>query len=56
MNTANLPCECSNTRSSDDSTHCLAARMVYAVARDFPSAGSFKPAVTPRPIHVLIAW
>ncbi len=30
------------------------ARMVYAVARDFPSAGSFKPAVTPRPIHVLI--
>ena len=30
------------------------ARMVYAVARDFPAVGSFKPAVTPRPIHVLI--
>ena len=28
-------------------------RMVYAVARDFPSTGSFKPAIAPRPIHVL---
>jgi Protein of unknown function (DUF1549)/Protein of unknown function (DUF1553)/Planctomycete cytochrome C len=28
-------------------------RAVYAVAREFPSTGSFKPAVTPRPIHVL---
>jgi Protein of unknown function (DUF1549)/Protein of unknown function (DUF1553)/Planctomycete cytochrome C len=31
-----------------------APRMVYAVARDFPPTGSFKPAVTPRPIHVLM--
>ncbi len=30
-----------------------AIRMVYAVTRDFPSAGSVKPAVAPRPIHVL---
>jgi hypothetical protein len=30
-----------------------ALRKVYAVAREFPSTGSFKPAVTPRPIHVL---
>jgi Protein of unknown function (DUF1553)/Protein of unknown function (DUF1549)/Planctomycete cytochrome C len=29
-------------------------RMVYAVTRDFPSTGSFKPANTPRPIHLLI--
>jgi hypothetical protein len=31
-----------------------AAQMVYAVARDFSPAGSFRPALTPRPIHVLI--
>jgi hypothetical protein len=30
-----------------------APRMVYAVARDFPATGSFKPAGSPRPIHVL---
>jgi Protein of unknown function (DUF1553) len=30
-----------------------ALRTVYAVAREFPSTGSFRPAVTPRPIHVL---
>jgi hypothetical protein len=30
-----------------------AVRMVYAVTRDFPATGSFKPAVVPRPIHVL---
>ncbi len=28
-------------------------RMVYAVTRDFPMEGSFKPAATPRSIHVL---
>ncbi|HEX2747991.1 MAG TPA: DUF1549 and DUF1553 domain-containing protein, partial [Verrucomicrobiales bacterium] len=30
-----------------------APRMVYAVARDFPAKGSFKPILKPRPIHVL---
>jgi hypothetical protein len=31
-----------------------APRFVYAVTRDFPASGSFKPARTPRPIHVLV--
>ena len=30
-----------------------APQMVYAVTRDFPPRGSFKPAPTPRPIHLL---
>ena len=30
-----------------------APSMVYAVAREFPTAGSFHPSGTPRPIHVL---
>jgi len=30
-----------------------APRLVYAVTRDFPSKGSFKPAVSPRPIYLL---
>ena len=29
------------------------ARLVYAVASEFPSKGSFKPPIEPRPIHVL---
>ena len=31
-----------------------APRKVYAIAKDFPPTGSFKPAVTPRPIHMLM--
>ncbi len=30
-----------------------APQMVYAITHDFPPAGSFKPAATPRPIHLL---
>jgi hypothetical protein len=30
-----------------------APQMVYAITRDFPPVGSFKPAATPRPIHLL---
>ncbi len=29
------------------------SKMVYAVTRDFPAQGSFKPALQPRPIHLL---
>jgi hypothetical protein len=31
-----------------------APRQVYAVTPDFPAQGSFKPALAPRPIHLLI--
>ena len=43
-----------DTRSNDRIDALPLPRMVYAVARDFPSTGSFKPAITPRPIHLLM--